>query len=806
MNEAATVLWLDDPAAADPARTGAKAANLAALRQCGFAVPRGFCVALDAYRIWRNGAEAPVWAAVAEAYERLGPHTPVAVRSSANLEDLASGAAAGVFETILNVVGPRAVADAVARCWESGRSPRARSYLEAKGLEEADLAVGALVQEMVAAEVSGVAFTANPATGNPCEVVVSAVQGLGEAVVGGEECDTFVVDRVSRVVLEQRLGRKKWRVVAIAGGGTTREATEPEARARPSLSREQLARLVEVCCRVADQLGAPQDIEWAFAAGRFHILQSRPITGLPHYFPVSWEPGEERREWKLAYRSPFSPFGLSLERLKCGGYCSGIREVLWQPYQLYHKEVNGFLYFCKEAPAPARWRVLLSALRMLWLGGNQARRWRREVLPRFRSAVRQEFDRPLDPDSVQAQAARYKRVTGLIPWLYHETVKVNKLMHFHARLLTRLCGRLCVGGSELAAKMLTGLKTTSLERDERLAALARRVRESPEVKALPDDACEDEVREHLARTSDGQQLLRELQEVADSYGYIFAGRYPEDPLEWGGVADALAYLRRLEARCQQDQPCEEGEQAGREAEEAVLAQLRTRPLERLFPLRTWLFRFLLRRAREYYPLKEDHNNAFYEATGAVRRAALGVGAALVAAGVLDRPKDVFYLRNEELAGLTDASPDRLRQVRERVRERAAELERSRLLNPPEVLRHSPGVAEAQSLRADLSGQPASAGIAQGRVRIVLGPDDFGRLEPGDVIVCKHFRPYWTHLLLVASAVVAEEGSILSHAANNAREYGLPAIVGVEGAARLLRDGELIRVDGSRGMITRGGSQ
>ena len=234
----------------------------------------------------------------------------------------------------------------------------------------------------------------------------------------------------------------------------------------------------------------------------------------------------------------------------------------------------------------------------------------------------------------------------------------------------------------------------------------------------------------------------------------------------------------------------------------MLAHLRTRPLERLVPLRTWLFRFLLGRAKEYYPLKEDHNNAFYEATGALRRAALGVGGALVAAGVLDRAEDVFYLRHEEILALGESSAERLARVRELVRERARELERFRLLEPVEVLQHSPGAAEAGLSRADLSGLPASAGVAEGRVRVVLGPDDFGRLEPGDVIVCKHFRPYWTHLLLMASAVVAEEGSILSHAANNAREYGLPAIVGVEGATRLLRDGEVVRVDGSNGKITR----
>jgi len=802
MTSRGAIVWLDEPAAADPSQTGAKAANLAVLRQRGFTVPRGFCVTLDAYGHWRNGAGAPLLEAVRRAYERLGSDAPVAVRSSANLEDLASGAAAGVFETILNAVGPQAVADAVARCWASGQSARARSYLEAKGLAEPDLAIGVLVQEMVPAEVSGVAFTANPATGNPWEVVVSAVEGLGEAVVGGEECDTFVVDRISREVREQRLGRRNWRVVPVPGGGTRRETVERVGDTRASLSSQQLAELVGLCCRVAEEFNAPQDVEWALAGGRFHLLQSRPITGLPRYFPVRWEPGEEGFDWKLAYRAPFSPFALSLERFKSVGYCAGIREVLWQPYRLHHKEANGFLYFRKEAPTPSRPRVLLSALRMLWLGGSTASRWRSEVLVRFRAEAQRLLDGPTDPASIEQQAARYRRVADLLPWFYRQTVKVNKLMDFHARMLTRLCTRLCPGGVEVATKLLAGSRTTSVERDEVLAALARRVRQSPEAEALAPDAAEGEIRTHLGRTDEGRALLRDLEVAADSCGYIFTGRYPEDPLEWGGVAEALGYLRRLHPHPCHREARHETDRFGCEAERAVLAQLKASRAERVLPLRTWLFRLLVRRARDYYPLKEDHNNAFYEATAAVRRAALGVGRALVAAGHLARPEDVFYLRHEEIVDLAGASPDEVRRLCERVPERAADLERFRLLDPPEVLRHSPSARQAEERPADLAGQPASAGVAEGPARIVLGPDDFARIAPGDVLVCKHFRPYWTHLLLAVSAVVAEEGSILSHAANNAREYGLPAVVGAEGATRVLRDGEPIIVDGSRGRIIR----
>jgi len=802
--EAPWTIRLDEASATEKSLVGAKAANVALLRRRGFHVPPGFCVTFEAFRRTQGTMTEEVACAVARAWEALGSDVAVAVRSSANLEDLAGASAAGVFETFLNVRGPDAVVEAVARCWDSARSERAAAYLGTRGLGTDDVAMGVLVQEMAPAEVAGVAFTANPVTGNPAEVVVSAGFGLGEAVVDGESCDTFVVDRVTGEVREARVCRKAACVVAVPGGGTRREQVAAEEQERPALAAEELQRLVALSARLADELGAPQDIEWALAAGRFVLLQARPIPRLPRHFPVSWEPGERRFRWGLAYRVPFSPFGLSWERHKCPAACAGISDALGQPYRLHQKEVNGFLYVHKEAPPASRWRALRSAARQARRGRWFAKRWRGHVLPEFRRALAAELEAPAEPTSVSEQAARYCRVAALLPPLYHDTVQVNKLMYFHTRLLERVCLRAVPHRPSLAPALLLGSQSITTARDSRLAELARRARESALLADLATDADEAAIAERLAVSEQGRALLDELRQAADQWGYIFSGSYPEDPSWSVGVGEVVAYLRRLA-----EDPVEPGaagsgepEEAGEAAAREVRAALAARWLDRLLPVRRWLFEWVLRRAREYYPLKEDHNNIFYEATLGVRRAAMDLGRALAGEGALERPEDVFLLRHEELAALDGLDPARVRAVCAVVGERAAELARSRLLTPPETLEAEGEEAPAHEAGAELVGQPGSPGVAEGAVRIVRSPADFGRLRPGEILVCKGFRPYWTPLLLVASGLVTEQGSVLSHGANIAREYGVPAVIGVGRATQTLREGEHVRVEGDRGRVYR----
>jgi hypothetical protein len=239
-------------------------------------------------------SSAAIVSEIRQAYVGLGGDGPaVAVRSSANAEDLPDMSFAGQQDTYLNVCGEEALIAAVHRCWSSLWTPRAISYRHQMGIDQDAVAMAVVVQLMVPSDVSGILFTANPATGERSEMIVNASFGLGEAVVGGQVTpDTYVVDRESRVAKETTIGAKEQKIVSDGDHGTRFEDIAESERIKSSLSEEALEELVSRALDI-EQLfdGVPQDIEWAISDGTLWLLQSRPITNLPPQpIEVSWEP------------------------------------------------------------------------------------------------------------------------------------------------------------------------------------------------------------------------------------------------------------------------------------------------------------------------------------------------------------------------------------------------------------------------------------------------------------------------------------------------------------------------------------
>ncbi len=310
---------------------GGKGRSLARASGAGFAVPDGFHVTTAAYRGFvaehglqqrivalakpqlANGAMSfdKASAAIQEllgepalsdlaaseivaAYRSLEPsNPPVAVRSSANAEDLPEASFAGQQDTYLNVRGEDAVVQAVRDCWASLWTPRAIAYRHQMGIDQGKVAMAVVVQIMVPSEISGILFTANPATGERSEAIINASFGLGEAVVGGQVTpDTYVVDRASREATETVIGAKEQQIVQDGEQGTRLEEIAEAERGRSSLLPEAIQELVELGIEVEARFdGVPQDIEWAISGGQLYLLQSRPITNLPPQpIEVEWLP------------------------------------------------------------------------------------------------------------------------------------------------------------------------------------------------------------------------------------------------------------------------------------------------------------------------------------------------------------------------------------------------------------------------------------------------------------------------------------------------------------------------------------
>ena len=282
------VLWLGDDDACLPERVGAKTAHLSRMA-ARWPVPPGFCLPADCHRGLegesRRGAARAVRDLVGPAYRRLadeaGRRRPaVAVRSSAVGEDSADASFAGQHDTFLNIVGRRAIVDAVLECWESADSDTARSYRAARGMTDVP-AMAVLVQQLVPADVSAVVFSADPVNGDRDSILINASWGLGEAVVDGAVTpDTYVVDREGLEVTSRQIADKDVEVVPTRRG-TRQVDVDGERRSRPSLTTDQAVELAHLAVDAEEQMGWPVDLECAFHDGRLFLLQCRPITTLP---------------------------------------------------------------------------------------------------------------------------------------------------------------------------------------------------------------------------------------------------------------------------------------------------------------------------------------------------------------------------------------------------------------------------------------------------------------------------------------------------------------------------------------------
>ncbi|MGY1623854.1 PEP/pyruvate-binding domain-containing protein [Geodermatophilus sp. SYSU D00965] len=792
----------------------------------------------------------PVADAVTAALRELGETEPVAVRSSATAEDLPSASAAGQQDTYLAVVGTDAVLDAVHRCWASLFTDRAVVYRLRNRVDPAGVRLAVVVQRMVDAAVAGVLFTADPVTGARGHTVVDASPGLGEAVVSGAvDPDHVVLDSATGTVLEQRLGDKRLVVRPRPGGGT--EAVARPAATEACLGDEQLRALVRLGNRVQEHYGRPQDTEWAIdAAGTLWLTQARPITTL---FPVpDGGPADGGlRVWfcfSLAQglTRPLTPMGLSALRI----VASSVARLSGNPPA---DPVAG-----PPRVGDAAGRLFLDVGLVLRSSAGRA------VFPRVldvmesRSAavLRGLFDDPRlsvvhgwGPVVRQLAwiAARYGVPLQVAQAVVRPAAARRRLDRLGARLRERpLPGEgaparqrldavvALLGDSlgTLAPRMappvatgfaLLGLAGKLLGPDARPGDLATVLRGLPHNVTTEMDLALWHLATAVRADADAAGALRAtspaelaagyrdgvlpaaLQEglrgFLDRYGFravaeidLGVPRWADDPTHVLGV---LANYLRLEDPAAA--PDAVFARSAAEAEDTV-ATLTARARQR-GPVRGRVVGLALDRTRQLAGLRELPKYDIVLVLGRAREQLRAVGAELAAGGVLDRADDVFLLGLREVAAALDG-----RDVRDLVveRRRAYDREMTRR-HVPRVLLGDGSEPEARAVpvaEADgaLRGTAASAGTATGPARVVLDPDG-AFLAPGEILVAPSTDPGWTPLFLTAGGLVMEMGGPNSHGAVVAREYGIPAVVGVPGATARITTGQQLTVDGGRGLVT-----
>jgi phosphoenolpyruvate synthase/pyruvate phosphate dikinase len=843
---------------------GCKGARLGELSRIeGIAVPPGFCVTTTAFervlaevpsiddRLARIERAEPddreaidelsaeirrafeavaipgdVAAAITRSLARHGEDAAYAVRSSATAEDLPTASFAGQHDTYLNVEGAAAILEHVRRCWASLFAERAVFYRLRNGLGPGTVKMAAVVQRMVFPRAAGILFTADPVTSDRKVTCIEASFGLGEAVVSClVNADVYKV-RDGELVAKA-IGTKRIAVQAVAAGGIEERAVEPERQGRPALTDTEVVRLAQLGRRIEAHFGHPQDIEWCLAEGGLQIVQSRPITTL---FPIPQAAVSGNRVYVSVghgqmMTEAMRPLGLSVWQLTA---------------KVAMHEAGGRLFVdvTERLASPATRRGLLEVMgRGDPLIGDALR----TIVERgdFIATVPDEGPNsaatggaraPIETDPAivtaliertQASIAAVKRDiqarsgSALLAFILADFQELKRDL-FDPRSIdvitagadaTRWLNQQLEAwlGEKNAADRLTQSVANNVTSEMGLALLdiADVIRPHPEVVAYLQTAKDDSFLDGLATLAGGGEARDAICAYLDRYGMRCVGeiditrpRWRERPATL--VPVILGNIKNFEAGAGKRR-FEQGELAARNSERDLLARLRVLPDGERKAQET---ERMIDRVRTFAGYREYPKYGIVSRHFVYKQALLGEAERLVQSGVLSDNEDIFYLTFQEL----DEVVRTLRVDVELIRRRKEAFRSYQALTPPRVIT-SDGEVIAGTYRRDgdnhppgtLIGQPVSAGTIEGRARVIhdIGQAD---IEPGDILVTTCTDPSWTPLFVAVRGVVTEVGGLMTHGAVIAREYGLPAVVGVEHATQRIRDGQRIRVNGADGYV------
>jgi pyruvate,water dikinase len=837
------VLDLEEIDTTNVALAGGKGANLGELlRIGGVRVPAGFCVTTDAFR--RIVATAPVIdeqldrlsrlspgdreainalsaeirqaiedvnvpddlaAEITRSVAALGEHTAWAVRSSATAEDLPTASFAGQQDTYLNVTGSADVIRHVSRCWASLFSERAVVYRQRNGFDHRKVQMAVVVQEMVVPHASGVLFTADPVTSNRKVVSVEAVFGLGEALVSGlVNADVYKI-RDGEIVDQKRQGQ-------------------------PALTDAQVLRLAALGRRIEAHFGRPQDIEWCLADDEFQVVQSRAITTL---FPVP-EAGDDGNHVYVSVghqqmmTDAIKPLGISVWQLTAAGpmATAGGRLFVDVTRQLGVAKTRAVLVKALGTSDPLIGDALQSVIdRGDFIpelpGGDAA-----GALPRSVAAddalasvqadpaiVTEIIDRAHASVDTLKSDIRGKHGQDLLDFIAADLQELKKVMFTPQNLRVIRAGMEASAwlnehlqawlGEKNAADTLTQSAPGNVTAEMGLALLdvADKIRPYPDVVSFLEQATGPEFLDQLPALNGGPAARDAIDTFLSRYGMRGAGEIDITRPRWSERPDILMPVLLGNVRNfgpgAGKQRFEQGKQEASKKERELLARLRTLPDGEPKAAET---KQMIDRVRTFAGYREYPKYHIISRYFVYKQALMAEADRLVTAGVLREREDIFYFTLGELGDVMrtgKADENLVREHRNAFRAQAA-------LPPPRVLTSDGEALTGSYRRGDvpagaLTGLPVSAGTVEGRARVVLDLSE-ADLGAGDILVTPYTDPSWTPVFVAIKGLVTEVGGLMTHGAVIAREYGLPAVVGVEHATRLIRDGQRIRIHGTDGYV------
>ena len=839
----------------DPSHVGGKGLNLGKLTRAGFRVPQGFCVTTDAYRFSvqnlpeQNASTikglvlAPeLVTEIRTAQEKLRTAT-VAVRSSATAEDLEEASFAGQQDTFLHVTSDEFL-DALKACWASLWSERAIAYRQTQGISDEGLAMAVVVQEMCEADVSGVLFTVSPFSADVA--IVESNWGLGESVVSGAITpDSFHLSRETGEVLKKNVATKREMVTAAGVGEVL-----PTQQKVPSLTDVQLKELTQLGMQVETFYGQPMDIEWAFAGAEFVLLQARHITtpvptttSSERVHPISGtdkEPVEKLRQEEIQKLEAYTETHGTV-------WCHhNLAEVLPAPLPMTWAIVKEFMSGAGGLGKAYRYLGFHPSKRVdddgildlicgrVYVNLNREAELHFDGFPLAHdfNALKQNPQQAMyaqaETDITRSNTAFWLKLPLHIIRMSKAEMQLRRIRSDFDRLLTekifptfekeveaeRELSYVDLSDAELVAKFQTWRAKTlddfapkaltatllagfSLQRLE--AALQKHLNET-EAKGLANRLISGlsgnltvETNEKLWQVASSDLALTDF---LKDYGHRAVDEFELAQPRW---REDTIYLERVIASFQQETSGTDVQQKpashfARQVEQREAAETELSAILKDKPNLRKQIESELDFTRRYMPLRETAK--FYLMLGyeQIRRALVELDNRYVLEG------GIFYLEPDELERLIRGD-DFSNIIATRRTQRKLMLQ----IEMPDVIFSDAleqiGAPVSIDAAATYTGIGVSAGVATGEARVLLTPSDVNPSDRDYILVCPSTDPAWTPLFLHAAGLVMERGGMLSHGAVVAREYGVPAVVNIPNATQRIVDGQMLQVDGNKGVVS-----
>ncbi|MBE9127860.1 phosphoenolpyruvate synthase [Coleofasciculus sp. LEGE 07081] len=763
---------------------------------------------------------------------RLGEKNAYAVRSSATAEDLPTASFAGQQDTYLNIIGKKAIYQHISKCWASLFTERAVIYRLQNGFDHRKVHLSVVVQKMVFPQVAGILFTADPVTSNRKVLSIDASFGLGEALVSGlVNADIYKVRNGK--VIDKKISTKKLAIYALKDGGTKEQEIEPERQNRQALTDEQILQLEHIGRKIEAHFGYPQDIEWCLTDDTFYIVQSRPITTL---YPIPEATDQDNHVYvsvghQQMMTDPMKPLGLSLWQLtaarpmyKAGGrlfvdithdLASPVRreivvDALGKSDPLIKDALMTILeqgYFIKPLPDDQK---------ELSPGKNN-----KGISPaNFQTQI--EYDPTIVSDLIKSNQAsidelkhhiQTKLGADLFDFILEDTQKLKKSLFDPQSLgviMTAMNASSWLNenmeewlGEKAVADKLSQSVPNNVTSEMGLALLdvADVIRPYPEVIEYLQHVKDDNFLDDLVQFNGGQETRNAIYAYLNKYGMRCSGEIDITRTRWSEKPTALipmilSHIKNFEPG-ESDRKFEQGRLEALKKEQELLERLKQLPDGEQTAEETKRKIDLLRNFIGYreYPKYGIVNRYLVYKQALVKEADQ-----LVQANVIHEKEDIYYLTFEEFREVVRTN----KLDYEIISKRKDEYKLYEKLTPPRVITSDGEIVAGKYKRENfpaeaIVGLPVSAGVIEGRARVILNMED-ADLEDGDILVTAFTDPSWTPLFVSIKALVTEVGGLMTHGAVIAREYGLPAVVGVDNATKLIKNGQRIRVHGTEGYV------